>query len=478
MKTEKTVNLGYKYRLYPSKDQIKLLNHQMYIYNQAYNICLNLWKKENTKNKDLPKELKKYRSAVSYDTVIKRALRLRRLTFSTVVTQQARINFLKAVKRAFSKEIVTARLKAIEIAITPKEKAKAFNLGMPTFKSSQDIFQSFNWNNQGYQILEDINNNPRFKTLRLLKTNLRFRYHREFPKDYKLSSITINKDSIGYYVSFGIEFKKQIDLVVSKDNLDITKSIGIDLNAYNIAISNNVNFIKESNIGDVKLNHLIDNGATKAKGLKYKRDSIVLLRKQSRRVLKELGSSKANQTKFKLGSNHRKTQSKINKLNKKIANQKSDLYHKISTALTNSFDMIVVEDLKTKNISKSSKGNEIAHGKRVKQKSGLNRTILNASFYQFVSMIQYKTTMLNDKLFVKVDPQYTSQECSQCGSIDKNNRPKQDKFKCTACNFEINPDIQASQTILKRGLKSFGLGTSLVDYKHKAFRSETLVSAS
>jgi putative transposase len=47
----------------------------------------------------------------------------------------------------------------------------------------------------------------------------------------------------------------------------------------------------------------------------------------------------------------------------------------------------------------------------------------------------------------------------------------QDKFKCIACNFEINPDIQASKTILKRSLESFGLETSLVDYKHKAFRS-------
>ena len=103
-----------------------------------------------------------------------------------------------------------------------------------------------------------------------------------------------------------------------------------------------------------------------------------------------------------------------------------------------------------------SKGNEINHGKMVKQKSGLNRTILNASFYQFVSMIQYKTIMLNDKLFVKVNPQYTSQECSNCGNIDKNNRPKQDKFKCTACNFEINPDIQASQTILKKDWSHLG----------------------
>ena len=478
MKNEKIVNLGYKYKLYPTKDQINILNHQMYIYNQSYNICLNLWQKENDKNKKLPKELRTFRNAVSYDSVVKRALKLRKLSFSTVVTQQARINFLKAVKKAFSKEVVSARLKAIENAINPKAKAKAFKLGMPTFKSSRDIFQSFNWNNQGYQILGDINNNKRFKTLRLLKTNFRFRYHRDFPNDYKLSSITISKDAMGYYVSFGIEFKKEIDLVVSKDNLDIAKSIGIDLNAYNFAISNNVNFIQEQNISKVSQNHLIDNGATNRKGLRFNRLIKVLERKQSKRVLNEIKNSKNNKTKFKLGNNHKKTQKKLNKLTKKISNQKTDLYHKITTELTNKFDLIVVEDLKIKNMSKSSKGNEINHGKMIKQKSGLNRTILNASFYQFVSMIQYKTTMLNDKLFVKVNPQYTSQECSVCGNIDKNNRPKQDKFKCTTCGFETNPDIQASKTILKRGLESFGLGTSLVDLKHKAFRSTSLEVAS
>ena len=82
-----------------------------------------------------------------------------------------------------------------------------------------------------------------------------------------------------------------------------------------------------------------------------------------------------------------------------------------------------------------------------------------------------RTNRVCKKLFVKVNPQYTSQECSNCGNIDKANRLKQDKFKCISCGFETNPDIQASRTILKRGLESFGLGTNLVDFKHKAFRS-------
>ena len=469
----KTINLGYKYRLYPTKEQEQILDYHMFVYNQAYNICLNLWLKDREKNKALNKEKITYRKAVSYDRVVKRALKFRKIKYSTVVTQQARINFLRAVKKAFSNENKTLRLKAIKNAQTPKEKVKAYNLYMPKFHSSKDIKQSFNWNNQGYQILDD--DNPKFKILKILKTKIRFRYHRELPKEYKLSSITISKDSTGYYVSFGIKFKNKIDLAVSSDNLDISKSIGIDLNAYNIAISTPVNNIfkkRHNNQISISNDHLIDNGAKDRKNIRYSDFIKILERKQSRRVLK------AKRFKSKLGKNFQKTQRKINKRVNKIVNKKKDLYHKISKTLTDEFDMIVVEDLKVKNMSKSAKGNEINHGKMVKQKSALNRAILNASFYQLISMLEYKQTMLNDKLFVKVNPAYSSIECSRCGNRDKANRPKQDSFRCTKCGYITNPDIQASKTILKRGLESFGVGTTLMDLKQKAFRSVSLETVS
>jgi len=132
-------------------------------------------------------------------------------------------------------------------------------------------------------------------------------------------------------------------------------------------------------------------------------------------------------------------------------------------------------------MSKSAKGNKETPGKNVKSKAGLNRTILNASFYQFQSMLEYKAK-LNGKLFVKVDPKYTSIECIKCGNRDKLNRPRQDYFKCTRCGYTTNPDIQASVSILNRALnqirKSFGAGTVLVDLKHKAFRSASLEAVS
>ncbi len=73
--------------------------------------------------------------------------------------------------------------------------------------------------------------------------------------------------------------------------------------------------------------------------------------------------------------------------------------------------------------------------------------------------------MLNEKLFVKVNPQYTSQTYNRCGYIDKNNRKTQSKFKCLKCHYEDNPDINASKNIEKRGLESLGLRTNLQDYK-------------
>ena len=187
------ITKGFKYRIYPNIEQAKALDHQCFIYNQAYNICLNLWQKEREANKDLPKEQRKYLKAVDYDRLVKVALNQRELPFKSVTIQQARLNFLKATKRAFTKEMVTQRLRAIDIANTPKQKAKALKLGMPNFKNSKLAKTSFNWNNQGYQILDS--NNAKFKIFKLMNMPLKMRYSRELPKDYKLNQITISKSN-------------------------------------------------------------------------------------------------------------------------------------------------------------------------------------------------------------------------------------------------------------------------------------------
>ncbi|EAJ4646634.1 transposase [Campylobacter upsaliensis] len=229
---------------------------------------------------------------------------------------------------------------------------------------------------------------------------------------------------------------------MSKENLNINKAIGIDLNINDIALSN-----KE----------LIPTNSKNFNSAKYSKIFKRLQRKQSRRFLK------SKKEKTKLGVNFKKTQQRLNKIYEKSTNIKSDYYHKITSKLSNEFDLIVVEDLKTKNMTKRVKL------KNVKAKSGLNRSILNTSFYQFTQMLEYKLRH-NGKFFVKVNPQYTSKTCNVCGNVKDNLTLKDRKYICEKCGNAIHRDINASLNILERGLKSFGLGISLEDYKLKAFR--------
>ena len=61
-------------------------------------------------------------------------------------------------------------------------------------------------------------------------------------------------------------------------------------------------------------------------------------------------------------------------------------------------------------------------------------------------MIKNKATEKGIKV-VKINPQYTSQRCSKCGCISKDNRKTQSNFECISCGFKTNADYNASQNI-------------------------------
>ena len=61
------------------------------------------------------------------------------------------------------------------------------------------------------------------------------------------------------------------------------------------------------------------------------------------------------------------------------SNSRNDFVHKVTTAISKSYAYVTVEALKVKNMSKSAKGTVAKHGKMVKQKSGLNKSILGVA---------------------------------------------------------------------------------------------------
>lgn len=82
-------------------------------------------------------------------------------------------------------------------------------------------------------------------------------------------------------------------------------------------------------------------------------------------------------------------------------------------------------------------------------KDGFKDNILsNWGYYELQNMIEYKAERENIKVRY-VNPAYTSQTCSKCKNIDKENRQTQEKFKCTKCGFELNADHNAAINIAR-----------------------------
>ena len=121
----------------------------------------------------------------------------------------------------------------------------------------------------------------------------------------------------------------------------------------------------------------------------------------------------------------------------RVANKRKDYLHKITTELVKQYDVIVIEDLKTKNLLKNHH---------------LANSINNQSWRMFREMLEYKCKWYGKKL-IKVSPNYTSQICSNCGYHSGKKPLEIREWTCPKCSTHHDRDINASINILNRGLK-------------------------
>ena len=108
---------------------------------------------------------------------------------------------------------------------------------------------------------------------------------------------------------------------------------------------------------------------------------------------------------------------------------------------------VIVEDLKVKNMTASAKGTIENPGKNVKQKAGLNRAMQNTALGGLRRNLEYKCGRL-----IEVNPAYTSQTCSECGHVNKENRKTQARFLCVSCSYASNADTNAAINIRRLGM--------------------------
>jgi putative transposase len=148
--------------------------------------------------------------------------------------------------------------------------------------------------------------------------------------------------------------------------------------------------------------------------------------------------------------NWKKHQQRIAQLDIRIANCRRDFLHQLSTETSKNHAVIVLEDLQVRNMSRSARGTMEEPGRKIAQKAGLNKAILDQGWGMFRHMLEYKQTWRGGEV-IAVNPRYTSQTCPACGHVSKANRPQQALFSCEQCGYSYHADVVAAINILAVG---------------------------
>lgn len=252
--------------------------------------------------------------------------------------------------------------------------------------------------------------NNKWSVARLPKVGwVKFRDTRHMPG--RLLNVTVSSDALGWHLSFAREIEHEAPA-------NICPPVGIDRGvASTLTLSTGEMLSVPASLEAIERRH------------RSAQRVVARRKKGSRRRLKAI--------------------QRCARLSAKRSRIRKDWNHKASRSIASRFGTVVLEDLRISNMTASARGTIEAPGKNVRQKAGLNRSILNQGWSNFATILGYKLKERGGTL-VTVDPAYTSQTCSECGTVDRGSRESQAVFSCRHCGFRTNADHNAAINILRR----------------------------
>lgn len=399
-----TILKGIKLRLYPNKQQEidlrQMCGNDRFLWNKLNEMLQSRY--ENNKHLykgDKSKEAKEKRRHImlsAYDMNY----------FLPLLKQE--YPFLE-YSDSSSLQIVTSNLSQAYLNFFKNPKY----FGVPKFKKRDACKLSYTGKSTVSILAKRYLRLPKLGCIKTSKTNCL--------KDVKLKRYTVEQDSTNrWYISFQVETN-----VNEFDKTD--KSIGLDLGLTDMIIGSDG--FKSGRFLVPDLETEINSKQRVYSRRKHYADVKIAMDKNRkvinpRTLLDFMNVEKARVTKAKS--------------QKRLANKRRDFLHKLSTNLVKTYDIIVIEDLKSKNMMKNHR---------------LAKAIGNASWYEFRTMLEYKCKWYGKQLII-VPPHYTSQECSTCHHNSGKKTLDIREWTCENCGVYHDRDINAAKNILTKGLKN------------------------
>jgi putative transposase len=246
---------------------------------------------------------------------------------------------------------------------------------------------------------------------------VKIRMHREIVGDIK--NVTVSQAGGWWYVAIAVE------QAIDAPRLKVGSTVGLDLGVANaIATSDGAVF------------------------------DLPRLSKNEQRQVAALQKTIARRKK---GSRNRlKAILRLRRMQARHARRRADAKHKATSRLVRDHALIVMEDLRVQNMTASARGSIEKPGKKVAQKAGLNRSILDMAPGETRRQVEYKMERAGGQVIV-VPPHHTSQQCSCCGWTAPENRSTRDRFCCVSCGYAACADVNAARNILAKGLATLGI---------------------